>query len=138
MRKGIGHADRQPSNHLAVEGAGRDGSAFRMPLGRIRREGTNMKDMKEKVMWLVIGAAVGAGIALLYAPKTGRETRRLIRRKAEDARDTLVETGENIRDTLAETGGTILDAGKDVYKKGVGVAAGAADLFERGRRMVRS
>jgi gas vesicle protein len=97
-----------------------------------------MKDMKEKVMWLVIGAAVGAGIALLYAPKTGRETRRLIRRKVEDARDTLVETGESIRDTLAETGGTILDAGKDVYKKGVGVASGAADLLERGRRMVRS
>jgi gas vesicle protein len=94
--------------------------------------------MKEKVMWLAIGVAVGAGIALLYAPKTGRETRWLIRKKAGDARDTLVETGESIRDTLVETGETILDAGKDVYKKGVGVATGAADLFERGRRRVRA
>lgn len=94
--------------------------------------------MKEKVMWLVIGAAVGAGIALLYAPMTGKDTRKLIRRKAGDARDTLVETGENIRDTITETGGTILDAGKDVYKKGVDVATGAADLWERGRKLVRS
>jgi len=94
--------------------------------------------MKEKIMWLVIGAAVGGAIALLYAPKTGKETRKLLRRKAEDARETLVETGETIRDTLAETGGTILDAGKDVYKKGVDAATGAADLWERSRRLVRS
>jgi gas vesicle protein len=50
----------------------------------------------ERIMWLMIGAGVGAGIALLYAPKTGRDTRRLIRRKADDAREALSETGETL------------------------------------------
>jgi gas vesicle protein len=83
----------------------------------------------ERVMWLLIGAAVGAGVALLYAPQSGEKTRRLITRKAEDARDKLVETSE-----------TVLEAGKGAYKKSfeaaAGAASGAADLLDRGRRVV--
>ncbi len=83
----------------------------------------------EKIMWLLIGAAIGAGVALLYAPKTGRETRRFLRKKAERARVTLEQTGEDL-----------MDAGKDVYRKGVDAATGAAEsaagLYERGRRLV--
>ena len=63
-----------------------------------------------------IGMAIGAGIALLYAPQPGTQTRKYLRRKAEDARDTLVETGESI-----------LDAGKDMYRKGMKAATGAAE-----------
>ncbi len=77
----------------------------------------------EKVLWFVIGAAVGAGIALLYAPKTGKDTRRYIRKTAGNARDTLVETSEQI-----------VDRGRDIYKKSTEVANDAAELFERGRR----
>src|SRR5690242_19933111 len=33
------------------------------------------------VKWLFLGAAIGAGIALLYAPRTGEETRRSLQRK---------------------------------------------------------
>ncbi len=44
---------------------------------------------------LLIGALVGAGIALLVAPSSGEETRRMIsrraRRLAEDARDRYEE-----------------------------------------------
>jgi gas vesicle protein len=48
--------------------------------------------------WLAAGA-IGAGIALLFAPHSGQKTRRLIRRKTEryiqDAGDDVVEkTGE--------------------------------------------
>lgn len=91
----------------------------------------------ERVIWLAIGAAVGAGIALLYAPKTGKDTRRLIRRKAEDARETIADTSEQIRDKVVETSEQILDAGREVYRKGAEIANGAAGLFEAGRRVVR-
>jgi gas vesicle protein len=101
----------------------------------------------ERVGWLLIGAAVGAGIALLYAPVSGKEARKLIRRRAEDARDTIAETGGQIRDrvvettgqirdTLVETGESIADAGRGVYRKGASVAAGAASVV--GRRVARS
>ncbi len=93
--------------------------------------------MTEKLMWLSIGVAIGAGVALLYAPQTGKDTRKLIRRKAEDARDAIVETSEQIKETITETGETIYDAGREAYRKSMsaatGAAQGAAGLFGRGR-----
>ena len=49
--------------------------------------------------WLAAGA-IGAGISLLFAPRSGRVTRRMIRRKAkayiEDARDEVAEKTEDL------------------------------------------
>lgn len=96
-----------------------------------------------RVVWLLIGAAVGAGVALLYAPKKGKDTRRFIRKKAGDARDVITDAGESVRevyDTVSGAGreayDSVLDAGRQVYKKTTGVASGAADVIERGRRFV--
>ncbi len=90
----------------------------------------------ERILWLMIGAAVGAGIALLYAPKTGRETRKLIRRKAEDAAETIADTSEQIRDRVVETTEQVMGAGRDIYRKGAEFANAAAGVFETGRRIV--
>jgi gas vesicle protein len=79
-----------------------------------------MRTMK----WLMAGMAIGAGIALLYAPQTGKQTRKLIRRKAADARDILADTGE-----------AVLDQSKNIYEKSakaVTVAAGGmSDLYHK-------
>ncbi|HVX65064.1 MAG TPA: YtxH domain-containing protein [Bryobacteraceae bacterium] len=91
----------------------------------------------ERILWVMVGAAVGAGIALLYAPKTGRDTRRYLRRRAEDAREAIAETGEQIRDRVVDTGETILDAGRDAYRKASSAVEGAANIFEAGRRKVK-
>ncbi len=49
--------------------------------------------------WLVAGA-IGAGTSLLFAPHSGRTTRRLIRRRARkyirDARDEVAEQAEGL------------------------------------------
>jgi gas vesicle protein len=101
----------------------------------------NIMKNSERVAWLLIGGAVGAGIALLYAPQSGSETRKLIRRKAEDAKDVIVERGGQVRDTLVETGESVVDAGRGAYRKGASMAASAAEsatsIFEKGRRVVR-
>jgi gas vesicle protein len=86
-----------------------------------------MARVSENVMWLLIGAAVGAGIALLYAPRTGKDARRYIRRKAEYARHRLADTSEDL-----------VEKGRDLYKRGAEVATEAAELLERGRRAVGS
>jgi gas vesicle protein len=78
-----------------------------------------------KFLWFVTGAALGASVALLYAPQSGRETRRIIKRKTREGREVLAESGRDIVDT-----------GRDLYKKGRRVADEAAELFERGRRLV--
>ncbi|MGA2436663.1 MAG: hypothetical protein ABSG25_15415, partial [Bryobacteraceae bacterium] len=59
-----------------------------------------------------------------------------LRRKAEDARDTIAETGGQVRDTLAETGESIAKAGRRVYRKGAAAVEGASELIDRGRRRV--
>jgi gas vesicle protein len=49
-----------------------------------------------------IGAAVGAGIALLYAPYSGQETRQLLARRSREVKDrvtgTVAATKAAIRD----------------------------------------
>ena len=50
-------------------------------------------DQDNKLVWFVAGAAVGATIALLYAPQSGKVTRRLIKTKTLEGRDALDPTG---------------------------------------------
>ena len=84
-------------------------------------------DNNDKYFWFLAGAAMGAGIALLYAPKSGRDTRRLIGRKA-----------RNSGEAVADMGRELWDKGRDLYEKGRQVADDAAELFDRGRRLVES
>jgi gas vesicle protein len=47
---------------------------------------------------LCVGVALGALAALLMAPKTGKKMRRALRRKYEDARDTMGDLGDQASD----------------------------------------
>jgi gas vesicle protein len=80
----------------------------------------------ENMVWFLVGASFGAAIALLYAPQAGDRTRRLIVRKLSDSRD-----------MLADSRADLMDKGRDLFEKGRRVADDAAELFERGRKMVR-
>jgi gas vesicle protein len=83
------------------------------------------RDNGDVMMWFVLGAAVGAAVALLYAPQSGDRTRRILSRKAKESREVLSDSGREL-----------LDRGRDLYDRGRRVADDAAQLFERGRRMV--
>jgi gas vesicle protein len=62
---------------------------------------------------------------LLYAPQSGKDTRRYLGKKAKYGREVV---GDVSRDAL--------DKGRDLFEKGRKMADDAADLFERGRRLV--
>jgi gas vesicle protein len=47
---------------------------------------------------LFVGLAVGAAAALLLAPQTGKQMRRSLRRKYEDARELMDDIGEQASD----------------------------------------
>ena len=49
---------------------------------------------------LFIGLAAGAQVALLLAPTTGKEMRRSLRRKYEDAREVMEDIGEQAGDWI--------------------------------------
>jgi gas vesicle protein len=46
---------------------------------------------------LAIGASVGAGIALLYAPQSGVQTRKKLKRSAEDASEQLEDAAKYLK-----------------------------------------
>ena len=50
---------------------------------------------------LLIGAAVGAGAALLFAPQSGEEARTIIRRQARNARHRAGDAWADLADELA-------------------------------------
>ena len=78
------------------------------------------------IAWFLVGAAVGASVALLYAPQSGKDTRRLIAKKTEEGRDILADSGKEV-----------LDRGKELFDRGRELADETADIFERGRKLVR-
>jgi len=63
---------------------------------------------------LVLGAVIGAGIAVLTAPESGRRTRRKIRRYAGDLRSTATDRFDELADDMK---GRVDDAIKGARKK---------------------
>jgi gas vesicle protein len=78
-----------------------------------------------KLVWFLTGAAIGAAVALLYAPKSGRDTRRYLRKRADEGREALADAGKEIR-----------DRSREIYDKGREIAEEAGELLERGRKLV--
>ena len=55
------------------------------------------------VMPFIVGLALGAGVALLFAPKSGEETRRDVKRRAIRARKLAERKAQELGDTVNET-----------------------------------
>ena len=65
------------------------------------------------VLSFLLGGMVGAGVALLFAPKSGRETRQRIMELAEDVRDRADDYYEHAKSGVSST----LDKGKDLFQE---------------------
>ena len=63
----------------------------------------------DKFLFFLAGAGVGALLALLFAPKSGRETRDIIARTATDSRDFLSNKVTEGRQFMGETGRKVTD-----------------------------
>ncbi len=72
-------------------------------------------------LMLVAGGIIGAGVALLFAPQSGKATRRdiarytkKVRRKAEGVVDDFTGTVSDMVEAVGEKASEILDRGKDL------------------------
>ena len=62
------------------------------------------------VTFLMIGIGAGALIALLLAPKTGKQMRKELRRRIDDARDSIEDWSDDARDRIQDAKEKLQDA----------------------------
>jgi gas vesicle protein len=62
---------------------------------------------------ILAGAIIGGVVALLYAPKTGKETRQLIKDKTSEVVDVVKEKTIGVIDAVKEKTGGVVDMVKE-------------------------
>lgn len=75
----------------------------------------------------VLGAAVGAGLALLFAPRTGEETRRDLQRRAR-------KVGDQAQELVAEVTGTVgekIQSARRSVEERIDATVNAVDIKRR-------
>lgn len=65
------------------------------------------------VAFFLAGMGIGAVLALLFAPKSGKETREYIAQRAEESRDYMAAKGKELRKQAEEA----VEKAKDVVAK---------------------
>ena len=84
-----------------------------------------------RVSFFLVGLGIGALVGILFAPKSGEETREYLSSKAEEGRDfaqktarelreraeDLIERSKEIMARQKEAISTAVDAGKETYKR---------------------
>ena len=82
--------------------------------------------LANNIGWFVAGAVVGMTAAILLAPQSGNKTRQVISDKTQQGKEAVTDTGKEV-----------YDRGKEMIDKGRQLVEDAADLFDRGRKLVR-
>jgi gas vesicle protein len=84
-----------------------------------------------KVTYFLVGLGVGALVGILFAPKSGEETRDFLSKKADEGRDFAQRKAKELReraDDLIERSKDVAGRGKDSISAAVG---GAREAYRR-------
>ena len=81
-------------------------------------------------LWFLAGVGIGAVVGVLYAPRSGEETREVIRSKAEEGRDRVRQQARKVR----EQAGDWMDRGRDVVNQ---QKEQVRNAYEAGRQAYR-
>ena len=87
----------------------------------------------KRISYFCLGLGIGVAVGILFAPKSGGETRQLLRSKADESKDYVVRKSEELKDSaadLADKGklalqrqkdqlASAVDAGRQAYKESV-------------------
>jgi len=85
---------------------------------------------KNALSSFLLGLGVGVGLGMLFAPKSGPETREYIKTKANEGTDYLKQRSEDLRSNASQW----VDRGRDVMNR---QKEHMADAMEAGRQAYR-
>ncbi len=83
------------------------------------------EEVSGKVLLFIAGAAIGASAAVLFAPASGEQTRKVIAQKTEGGRAALADSGKDV-----------FERGREMFEHAQKMVDEAAVMFERGRKLV--
>ena len=83
-------------------------------------------DNRTGILWLAAGLGLGVVVGILYAPRAGGETRKVLRSNAEQGRDRLRQHANRVRERAADwadRGRAFLDRRKGPAKEDLATKA---------------
>jgi gas vesicle protein len=86
-----------------------------------------------KITSFIIGMGAGATIAMLFAPRSGKETREMISDRAEQGRKFAKKQAREVREMATQQVGQIRDIAMDQAQQ---VRDMAADVAQRGKEVI--
>ncbi|MBI2688859.1 MAG: YtxH domain-containing protein [Acidobacteria bacterium] len=87
----------------------------------------------KRMSYFCLGLGIGVAVGILFAPKSGEETRQLLRSKADESKDYLRRKSEELKDSAAELAdksklaiqrqkeqlAAAVDAGRQAYRESI-------------------
>lgn len=92
------------------------------------------RDSGNSFMWFLAGLGFGALLGVLYAPRSGKETREAIRNTAQEGKEYLKTRGREARENVSQW----VEKGKDVVARQKEQFSQAADAARQAYREASS
>jgi gas vesicle protein len=90
------------------------------------------RDNGNNFMWFLAGLGFGALLGVLYAPRSGKETREALKNTAEEGREFLKTRGREARETVSQW----VDRGKEAVGRQKDQISSAIDAGRQAYREV--
>ena len=87
-------------------------------------------DEDKKLSFFFLGLGIGVAVGILFAPKSGEETRDLIKTKAGESKDFIKRRSDDLREQASE----LVDRSKDVVARQKEQLAAAVDAGKQAYR----
>ena len=101
---------------------------------------TNHNHYGKDALWLVAGSLIGAGVALLFAPQSGKRTRQDIHKFGKSVWKKADRFTEDMQDSLSNLIGEVGRAGEDALRAGRDLSAKTKEevleILDSGRRFL--
>ncbi len=77
-----------------------------------------MADQNNSLSCFIVGIGVGVAVGMLLAPRSGEETRQILRAKADEGTDYLKAKADDSRDYVKRRGSELRDSASDLIDRG--------------------
>ena len=76
-----------------------------------------MAEQSNGISYFIVGLGVGVAVGMLLAPRSGEETRQLLREKADESKDYLRTKADESREFVKRRGAELRDSASDLIDR---------------------